>query len=77
MKLKIHTYIYKYSYTFSARELASIPGLEDPLEKKMVTHSSIPAWRIQWTEESDRLQPMGLQELDTTEQHTHISLIVV
>ena len=25
---------------------------EDPLEKKMSTHSSIPAWRIPWTEES-------------------------
>ena len=26
-------------------------GLEDPLEKEMVTHSRILAWRIQWTEE--------------------------
>ena len=25
-------------------------GLEDPLEKEMVTHSSIPAWEIPWTE---------------------------
>ena len=25
--------------------------LEHPLEKEMVTHSSIPAWRIPWTEE--------------------------
>ena len=24
---------------------------EDPLEKEMATHSSILAWRIQWTEE--------------------------
>ena len=24
---------------------------EDPLEKEMVTHSSIPAWEIPWTEE--------------------------
>ena len=24
-------------------------NLEDPLEKEMVTHSSIPAWRIPWT----------------------------
>jgi len=24
---------------------------EDPLEKGMATHSSIPAWRIPWTEE--------------------------
>ena len=36
------------------------------LEKEMATHSSIPAWRIPWTEEPARLQSMGLQELDTT-----------
>ena len=27
-------------------------GLEDPMEKGMATHSSIPAWRIPWMEES-------------------------
>ena len=26
-------------------------GCEDPLEKKMATHSSILAWKIPWTEE--------------------------
>ena len=26
-------------------------GREDPLEKRMATHSSILAWRIPWTEE--------------------------
>ena len=26
-------------------------GREDPLEKEMVTHSSILPWRIPWTEE--------------------------
>ena len=26
-------------------------GWEDPLEKEMVTHSSILAWEISWTEE--------------------------
>ena len=26
---------------------------EDPLEKGMATHSSIPAWAIPWTEEPD------------------------
>ena len=34
-------------------------GREDPLEKKMATHSSILAWRIPWTEEPGRLQSMG------------------
>ena len=30
-------------------------GQEDPLEKRMALHSSILAWRIPWTEESDGL----------------------
>ena len=38
-------------------------GGEDLLEKEMATHSSIPAWRIPWTEESGVLQAMGSQEL--------------
>ena len=41
------------------------------LEKEMATHSSILAWRIPWTEEPGKLQSMGLQELDTTEQLKH------
>ena len=36
-------------------------GQEDPLEKRMATHSSILAWRIPWTEEPGGLQSMGLQ----------------
>ena len=36
---------------------------EDPLEKGMVTHSSILAWRIPWTEEPGRLQSMGSQRV--------------
>ena len=38
-------------------------GQEDPLEKEMATHSSILAWRIQWTEEPSRLQSTGLQKV--------------
>ena len=34
---------------------------EDPLDKGMATYSSILGWRIPWTEESGRLQSMGLQ----------------
>ena len=41
-------------------------GWEDHLEKEIVTHSSILAWRIPWTEEPGRLQFMGSQELDMT-----------
>ena len=41
-------------------------GWEDPLEKRMATHSSILAWRIPWAEESGRLQCTGSQESDKT-----------
>ena len=52
-------------------------GREDPPEKEMATHFSILAWRIPWTEHPGRLQSMGSQESDMTEQlsiactHTH------
>ena len=36
-------------------------GWEDPLEKKMATHSNIFAWRIPWTDEPGGLQPLGSQ----------------
>ena len=36
---------------------------EDPLEKEMVTHSSILAWRIPWMEKASRLQSMGSQRV--------------
>ena len=38
-------------------------GQEDPLEKEMATHSSILVWEIPWTEESGRIQSMGLQRV--------------
>ena len=38
-------------------------GQEDPLEKGMATLSSIPAWRIPWTEETGGLQSMELQRV--------------
>ena len=40
-------------------------GQEDPLQKEMATHSSIPPWEIPWTEETGRLQYMGLQKSQT------------
>ena len=36
---------------------------EDPLEQGMATHSSIPAWKIPWTEEPGGLQSMGSQRI--------------
>ena len=38
-------------------------GWESPLEEGMATHSSILAWRIPGTEESGRLQSMGLHRV--------------
>ena len=42
-------------------------GWEDPLEKKMATHSSIHAWRIPWMEGPS---PLCHKESDMTEQLT-------
>ena len=38
-------------------------GQEDPLEKEMATNSSILAWEIPWTEETEGLQSMGSQRV--------------
>ena len=38
-------------------------GQEDPLEKKMATHSSTLVWKTPWTEEPGRLQSMGSQRV--------------
>ena len=56
-------------------DMGSIPeserslGGEDLLEEEMVTHSSILAWEISWTEESGSLHsPKDCKESDMTEQ---------
>ena len=38
-------------------------GQEDPLDKKMATHSNTLAWKIPRTEEPGRPQSMGLQRV--------------
>ena len=45
-------------------------GQEDPLEKGMATHSSIPAWRIHRQRNLVGYSPWGHKESDTTEQLT-------
>ena len=47
-------------------------GWEDPLEKRMGTHSSILAWRIPWTEEAERqaTYSMGSKDLVATNTFT-------
>ena len=42
-------------------------GTEDSLEKGMATHSSIPPWRIPWTDEPVGYSPGDHEELDMTE----------
>ena len=54
----------------NAGDSCSIPRLEDPLEKETVTHFSILAWEIPWTEEPGRLQSMGSKKSDMTYQLT-------
>ena len=61
----------------AAKEEMQVPSLgwEDPLEKEMATHSSVPVWEIPWTEEPSRLQSMGSQrvrhDLATRQQQQH------
>ena len=52
-------------------------GQEDPLEKRMATHSSILAWRIPWIEEPGGLQSMGLQRVghDLVTKHVNVSTL--
>ena len=49
-------------------DVGLIPGSGRSLEKGMAPHSSILAWRIQWTGEPGGLQSLGRKQLDTTEQ---------
>ena len=54
------------------------PGRDDPLEEEMATHSSIPTWRIPWTEEPGGLQSTGSQRVgpDLAAEHNLLSLKV-
>ena len=38
-------------------------GQEDPLEKRMATHSSILAWKSLWTEKPGGIHTMGSQRV--------------
>ena len=50
-----------------AQTVKNLPAMqetqEDPLEKRMATHSTVLAWRIPWREELGGLQSMGLQRV--------------
>ena len=49
-------------------------GCKDPLEEKMVTHSSAIAWRNPWTEEPEELESMGSQRVRHEKTRTHNKL---
>ena len=58
------------SNTGYTREESLIPGLgRSPLVENEI-HSSILAWKIQWTEEPGGLQSMGYQKWTHTNTHT-------
>ena len=50
-------------------------GWEDPLEEEMAAHSSILAWKMPWTEQPGRLQPMGSQSRTQLCMHTRTSTV--
>ena len=52
-------------------------GQEDPLEEKMVSHSSILACEIPWTEDPGRLQSVGSQSQTQLNMHTQTLTIVL
>ena len=47
----------------AVQDTGSIPGLGRSLEKETTTHSSIPVWKIPWTEEPDGLETLGSQRV--------------
>ena len=57
----------------NAEDLGLIPGLGRPPAEGMANHSSIPGWRIPWTEEPGGLQTMGSQSQTqlSIRAHTH------
>ena len=76
MVIKVFFFLFYYTNNWGfpvAQRLKPLPamretwvrslGQEDPLEKEMVTHSSILACRIPWTEKPGRLQSTGSQRV--------------
>ena len=63
-----------YAIYLVSQMVKSLPAMqetqEDPLEKEMAAHSSIPAWEIPWTEEPGGPKSMGLQTR-LSNQHFH------
>ena len=52
-------------------------GWKDPLEEGMVTHSTILAWEIPWTQEPGRLHSMGSQSPAQLSAHTTLMSFII
>jgi len=52
-------------------------GQEDPLEKEMATHSSIPAWKMPWTEETGGQSKGSQESAMTLETNTFTSKNII
>ena len=59
VRASLVTLLVKNQPAIQEAQVQSLDG-EDPLEKEMATHCSIPAWEIPRTEESDGLEFTGL-----------------
>jgi len=61
-------------------DLGSVSGLGTYAQRKMMSFSSILAWRISWTDEPSRLQSIGSQRVghiesnERAQAHIHISI---
>ena len=57
------------AYAEDVRDMGSIPGSGDALEKEMAALSSILAWRIPWKGEPGGLQFTGSHRVRCVTQH--------
>ena len=60
---EMYSYLWLLQLMYGRNQHNILRQLSFNLEKEMATHSSILAWRIPWTEEPGRLQPMGSQRV--------------
>ena len=64
----------------AAGDVVQSLGWDNPLEKGMATHFSIPAWRILWTEEPGGLQSIVSQRVGhecSNLAHTHTQRVLL
>ena len=87
MYIYLHTHLYIYVQGFpggsdskesacNVADLGSIPGLgRSPGEGH--GNSSIPVWKIPWTEDPGGLHPLSHKDLDTTEQLSTVQQVPI